>query len=272
MEVVGATDSGMDAVSLVCTARPHVVITELDLSSLSGVGLIQRLRQGEGATPPRVIAFTLGVDDEMLTRIIHAGVNGVLAESATRHEVVAAVRAAAQGHMSLAPQLAQRLIDWFRLNNGHFDEGLGRLAGSLTSREREVLRLMARGRTMEAVARKLCIEMTTVRTHVYRMRTKLDIHDRAQLVAFAYRAGLMRTAGSSRPGRHGRVVTAGRAAPPPAASRRTAGGAGGSRPAVRRSPRRPRRSSPRCALRCWRSRRGAIGPTAPTPGVPRCSS
>ncbi|MFI1186049.1 LuxR C-terminal-related transcriptional regulator [Streptomyces californicus] len=194
MQVVGATDSGMDAVSLVRTARPHVVITELDLSSLSGVGLIQKLRQGEDGPAPRVIAFTLGVDDDMLTRIIHAGVNGVLAESATRHEVVAAVHAATKGHMSLAPQLAQRLIEWFRLNNGHFDERLRQSANTLTSREREVLTLMARGRTMAYIAEKLCIEMTTVRTHIYRMRTKLVIHDRAQLVAFAYRAGLMRAA------------------------------------------------------------------------------
>nr|WP_299538448.1 response regulator transcription factor [uncultured Streptomyces sp.] len=194
MEVVGATDSGTDAVSLARTALPHVVITELDLVSLSGVGLIQKLRQDGGGPAPRVIAFTLGVDDEMLTRIIHAGVNGVLAESATRHEVVAAVHAAAKGYMSLAPQLAQRLIEWFRLNNGHFDERLRQSASTLTSREREVLTLMARGRTMEHIAEKLCIEMTTVRTHIYRMRTKLVIHDRAQLVAFAYRAGLMQAA------------------------------------------------------------------------------
>jgi DNA-binding NarL/FixJ family response regulator len=191
MEVVGSTDSGTQALAMIHATHPNVVVTGMDLLSMSGLHMILRLRRENLELAPHVIAFTLGVDDQALTQIIHAGVSGVLAEDATRREVVAAINAAIAGHMTLAPQLAQRLVDWFRQHNGYFDDRLKLVADTLTSREREVLRLMADGRTMEQIAEDLCIEMTTVRTHVYRMRTKLSIQDRAQLVSFAYRAGLM---------------------------------------------------------------------------------
>lgn len=191
LQVVGSADSVATALSLCRDKRPHVVLTSMDLGSMTGLQLTQRLRPEGRTEGPRVVLYTTSLSDHLLSDVLHAGVSGMLAADATPDEFVTAIRAAADGHTTLAPHLLQRLIDWFRERSGRIGEEQSEATAALTSREREVLKLMAHGRTMSQVARDLCIELTTVRTHVYRMRCKLNIHDRAQLVSFAYRAGLM---------------------------------------------------------------------------------
>jgi DNA-binding NarL/FixJ family response regulator len=191
LQVVGAADSVATALTVCRDKRPHVVLTSMDLGSMTGLQLIQRLRPEGRPDGPRVVFYTTSLNDHLLSDVLHAGASGMLAADATPDEFVAAIRAAADGHTTLAPHLLQRLIDWFRERSGRIGEEQSEATAALTSREREVLKLMALGRTMSQVARELCIELTTVRTHVYRMRCKLNIHDRAQLVSFAYRAGLM---------------------------------------------------------------------------------
>jgi DNA-binding NarL/FixJ family response regulator len=97
----------------------------------------------------------------------------------------------------LAPAVARRLVNWFRRRDTHPEATLSAVVETLTPREREVLLLLAEGMQPEDIADKLYIGVTTVRTHIYRLRGKLDLRDRAQLVSFAYRAGLMRPGPSS---------------------------------------------------------------------------
>jgi DNA-binding NarL/FixJ family response regulator len=192
MEVAGTADNVAAALAVCRDKRPHVVLTSMDLGVHSGgLQLIQRLHPEGRKEGPRVVVHTSSLSDNQLGEVLHAGASGVLSADATRDEFITAIRASAVGRNTLAPDLLQRLIEWFRQYNGRIGTERSDAAAALTSREREVLQMMAKGKTMSQVARDLCIELTTVRTHVYRMRCKLNIHDRAQLVSFAFRTGLM---------------------------------------------------------------------------------
>jgi DNA-binding NarL/FixJ family response regulator len=193
-DVLEATESGLHAMMLVRTHHPDVIVTGLALSSFSGLELIRRLQREPADSMPRVVVFSMSDSDETVTDVLHAGAHGLLIKTATPEELASAVRAAAQGQTMLAPSIAQRLVDWFRHRETKPEELLRPQVAALTSREREVLTLMARGMSTEEVATELCIGVTTVRTHLYRLRQKLDLRDRAQLVSFAFRAGMMRPA------------------------------------------------------------------------------
>jgi DNA-binding NarL/FixJ family response regulator len=192
IEVVDTTDSGPHAITLARTARADVVVTGLELLGLSGADLIRQLTRQDRGPAPRVIVYSMSDTDDAVSEVLHAGASGVLVKDAGRDELVYAIRAVANGEAMLAPAVAQRLVDWFRQRDTRPEAALNNIVGTLTPREREVLLLLAEGMQPEDIAGKLFIGVTTVRTHIYRLRGKLDLKDRAQLVSFAYRAGLMR--------------------------------------------------------------------------------
>lgn len=194
ISVVGSTDSGIHAIMLVRTQQPDVVLTGLDLGGISGLEMIHRLVREAPESHPRIVVFTMTDSDDLVAEVLRANVNGLLAQEASREEIAFAVRAAAQGQTVLASSVTQRLLDWFRTAGVGPEDGLQPMLTGLTPREREVLLLMAQGMSAEEIAIELFIGMTTVRTHLYRLRCKLNMRDRAQLVSFAYRAGLMRPA------------------------------------------------------------------------------
>ncbi|MEV0681804.1 response regulator transcription factor [Actinosynnema sp. NPDC050436] len=192
--VVDSTSSGVQALVLARTRRPDVVITGLVLDGMSGLELIRRLTKEFADSGPRVVAFATRDTDEVVRSVLGAGANGLLLTDATREEITVAVRAAARGQTMLAPLVAQRLVDWFNRGGGQSEEPLRTVVTELTPRERQVLVMLAGGKSTGEVAEDLSIGITTVRTHVYRLRCKLNVRDRSQLVSFAYRAGLMRSA------------------------------------------------------------------------------
>lgn len=194
IEVVGLTDSGPQAITMARAARPNVVIAGLELLGLSGVELIRQLTRPDHGPAPRVIVYSMNDTGDAVSNVLHAGASGVLVEDIGQEELAYAIRAVANGEAMLAPSVAQRLVDWFRRRDTQPEASLSRIVQTLTPREREVLLLLADGMQPEEIAGKLFIEVTTVRTHIYRLRGKLDVKDRAQLVSFAYRAGLMRPA------------------------------------------------------------------------------
>jgi DNA-binding NarL/FixJ family response regulator len=191
VEAVDTTGSGIDAMILARRRHPDVVVTGLELDGISGLELVRRLNSEQLSPQPRCVVLSMLENDETMTAVLHAGVYGLLAKEVTREELGSAVRAAAQGEMALAPQVATRLVYWFRHQASQVEAPLKSAAGLLTNREREVLVMLARGLSIEEVAAKLYVRTTTVRTHVYRLRGKLGVRDRAQLVAFAYRCGLV---------------------------------------------------------------------------------
>jgi DNA-binding NarL/FixJ family response regulator len=193
--VVGTADSGVQAIVLARTHLPDVILTGLRLHNLDGLKMIERLTKEPLDPQPKFVVFTMNDSDEVIDDILRAEVSGLLVKEATREELSSAVRAAARGHMVLAPQITQRLVDWYR-RRGHRPggDGLTPAITSLTPRERQVLMLLADGKGSDEIASELSIGVTTVRTHFYRLRTKLNLRDRAQLVSFAYRAGLVESA------------------------------------------------------------------------------
>ncbi|MEU6810470.1 response regulator transcription factor [Streptomyces sp. NPDC046831] len=194
MLVIGTTNSGMEAIMTARTQRPDVVVTGLDLQGINGTEMIRRLLREPGDTPPRIVALAMNDDDETFAGLLRLGVNGVLVRGTTGQELSAAIRSAAKGQTTLAPQIATRLVDWYRRDNRTPHEALRIPTEEITTRERQVLTLLAQGMSTEEVAAQLSIGVTTVRTHLYRLRCKLDVRDRVQLVSLAYRSGLIQSA------------------------------------------------------------------------------
>ncbi|QXJ22390.1 response regulator transcription factor [Actinomadura graeca] len=191
IDLIESTDSGIEAMVLTRRHHPHVVVTGLSLEGMPGLELVRRLN-GEDLEPvPRIVVFSRTQNDDTIDHLLHEGISGLLVEEVTKEQLGTAVRAAADGHTMLAPQVATRLVAWYRQQDAGTEAPLRSDLDSITAREREVLTLFARGMSVEEVAEALFIGITTVRTHVYRLRCKLRLKDRAQLVSFAYRAGLM---------------------------------------------------------------------------------
>ncbi len=195
IEVVDVSDSAMSALMLIRTHRPDVVVTGIKFQGMSGIELIRRLARfdDDDVPAPRSVVFSMDCADDVITEVLHAGANGVLIGDAKREEVASAVRTVARGGTALASEVAGRLVEWFRGRDLRPAAELRPSIGSLTSRERQVLTLIGRGMSIEEVATELCIGVSTIRTHLHRLRNKLDLKDRAQLVSFAYRAGLMQS-------------------------------------------------------------------------------
>ena len=194
IEVVDTTDSGLHAIILARTTRPDVVVTGLELLSMDGVQLIRQLNEEFDGHAPRVVVYSTSDAEESVAEVLRAGASGVLVQNTGSAELASAIRAVANGAAMLAPADAQRGVAGFGRRGMRPELALHREAESLTPREREVLLLLAGGMQPEDIARKLYIGETTVRTHIYRLRSKLHLKDRAQLVSFAYRAGLMQPA------------------------------------------------------------------------------
>jgi DNA-binding NarL/FixJ family response regulator len=192
VSVVGTADSGVHAMILARSRHLDVVLTGLNLNGMSGAELIRRLEKEPLAHTPRVVVFSVNDDEDLLVDALHAGAAGLLTKDSTKAELLAALHAVAQGHAMLAPQITQRLLHWFRGHETDPDGTLRPALETVTPREREVLRLVGQGLLPEEIARNLSLGVATIRTHIYRLRTKLGLKDRAQLVSFAFRAGLMR--------------------------------------------------------------------------------
>ena len=197
IEVIGSTDSGIHAMVLARTRRPDVILTGLHLQGLSGLDLITRLRAESGTDLVKVVVLAMDASDETIDTVLHAEVHGLLTNAVTTEELSSAVRSAARGHTTLAPEILERLLHWFRDREPARADHLRPLLADLTARERQVLLMAARGLSAQEIAAGLIIGVTTVRTHLYRLRCKLQLRDRAQLVSFAYESGLMEMSGST---------------------------------------------------------------------------
>jgi two-component system, NarL family, response regulator LiaR len=182
IDVVGEAADGEAAVREAERVRPDVILMDLVMPRLDGVGAMRELRRRVPET--RVIVLTSFADDERLLGAIRAGAAGYLLKNAEPQEVVRAVRAASAGQTLLDPAVAARVVE----SIADRDQVAG--AESLTPREREVLGLIARGRSNKLIARELGIAEKTVKTHVGHVLAKLGVTDRTQAAVIAVRTGL----------------------------------------------------------------------------------
>ena len=184
LEVVGEAADGRQALAQAERLRPDVILMDLVMPHLDGVGAMRELRRRMPEI--RVVALTSFLDEERLLPAIQAGAAGYLLKDAEPAEVVRAVRAANEGQAIIAPAAAARLVDAISQSKGASPRD------RLTAREREVLELIANGRSNKLIALELGISEKTVKAHVGRVLAKLGVADRTQAALLAVREGLVR--------------------------------------------------------------------------------
>ena len=187
--VVGEAANGEAAVSQVAARSPDVVLMDIRMPGMDGLEAT-RLITGGPAAAPKVVMLTTFDLDEYVYEALRAGASGFLLKDSPRHDLIAAVRAAAAGDALLAPSVTRRLIEAFARRPPETAPAPSRLA-SLTTRERDVLLMLARGRSNAEIAAGLFVSEATVKTHVGNLLAKLGLRDRVQAVIVAYETGLV---------------------------------------------------------------------------------
>ena len=206
VEVVGDAVNGREAVMRASALRPDVVVMDIRMPELDGIGATAEICADPLLAGTKVLILTTFEEDEYLVAALRAGASGFIGKGAEPDEIVRAVRAVHAGESLLSPVATRSLIEKYVLPNGlgaSSDLGAAWSSGAapspavpaelahLTDREREVLLLVARGRANAEIATDLVISPHTAKTHVNRIMTKLDAHDRAQLVILAYETGFL---------------------------------------------------------------------------------
>jgi DNA-binding NarL/FixJ family response regulator len=187
IEVVGEAGDGREAVRLAKELQPDVVLMDVRMPEQDGIEATRRLRQA--GVDSRVLVLTTFDLDEYVYAAVRAGASGFLLKDAPREQLVTAVRTVARGEALLAPAVTQRLIE--RFIRRPLPEAAAEILAELSDRERDVLRLIARGRSNAEIATDLLIGEATVKTHVTHLLAKLGVRDRVQAVVFAYESGLV---------------------------------------------------------------------------------
>jgi DNA-binding NarL/FixJ family response regulator len=191
IEVVGEAEDGAEAVELARTLLPDVILMDVRMPNVDGVEATRRITSA--GTDARIVILTTFDLDEYVYAAIRAGASGFLLKDVRPSELVDAVRVVAAGEALLAPSVTRRLLDRFATTLPGEDEArtLPSLE-SLTDRELDVLKLLARGLSNTELARELFLSEATVKTHVSSVFRKLHLRDRAQAVVLAYELGLAR--------------------------------------------------------------------------------
>ena len=177
VRVTGLAADGAEALRLVEAAPPDVALLDLNMPGMDGIELTRRIRQISPQT--QVVVLTSHHEDAMVFPAIKAGALSYLLKSAPPPEILDAILAAARGEARLHPRIAKRLMEEVA--------GAGRSLTALTSRELEVLKLIARGYDNRAIATALTLSEKTVKTHVSNILSKLGLADRTQAAIYALR-------------------------------------------------------------------------------------
>jgi DNA-binding NarL/FixJ family response regulator len=197
IEVAAEAADGAQAVAAVLKHLPDVVLMDIRMPELDGIEATRRiLAAGQAVTGVRIIILTTFDLDQYVYEALAAGASGFLLKDVTPEHLVAAVQLVQTGDALLAPSITRRLVERFapafRPAAASGGPGLpGRDLSALTPREAEVLGLIARGMSNAELAAALTLSEATVKTHVARILTKLDLRDRVQAVVLAYETGLV---------------------------------------------------------------------------------
>ncbi|MFC4330161.1 response regulator [Streptomyces andamanensis] len=194
MEVAGEAADGAEAVALAARIRPDVILMDIRMPGTTGIEATRRILAEAQGPAPRILILTTFDLDEYVYDALRAGASGFLLKDAGPERLLAAVTAVHGGDSLFAPGVTRRLVEAFtqRPDTPAEPAGPPSRLGALTSREVEVLRLVARGLTNAEAADRLFISEATVKTHLNRTMTKLGLASRAQAVVLAYETGLVR--------------------------------------------------------------------------------
>jgi DNA-binding NarL/FixJ family response regulator len=184
VEVVGEAGEGWEAVAQVAATRPDVLLADVAMPGMGGLEAAERLRRE--FPDVRVVMLSMHANEEYVLQALRAGASGYLLKDAASVELDLALRAAVAGQTYLSPAISRQMIDSY----------MTRVAGGatpepLTPRQREILRLIAEGKSTKEIAFALTISVKTVETHRSQLMDRLDIHDVAGLVKYAIRTGIV---------------------------------------------------------------------------------
>jgi DNA-binding NarL/FixJ family response regulator len=191
MEVVGEARDGEEAVKLAGRLRPDVVLMDIRMPRMDGIEATRLIAREEIPGPARVLILTTFDLDEYVYGALRAGASGFLLKDAPRRQLLDAIEVVASGDALIAPSITRRLIEEFARQP---ETALARPGAldSLTERELDVLKLVARGMSNAEIATELVIGEATVKTHVAHLLMKLGLRDRVQAVVLAYEQGIVR--------------------------------------------------------------------------------
>ena len=187
IEVVGEAADGDEAIELARELDPDVVLMDIRMPTLDGIAATRTLAEKSNERP-RVLMLTTFALEEYVYDALRAGASGFLLKDAPPEQLVAAVHVVSRGDALLDPAITKTVIAEFTRKPGARRELAAKL-DELTTREREVFRLVAAGLSNAEIARELVVSEGTVKTHVARVLLKLDLRDRVQAVVYAYESG-----------------------------------------------------------------------------------
>jgi DNA-binding NarL/FixJ family response regulator len=192
MEVLGEASDGAEAVALARKHHPDVVLMDVRMPVQDGIEATRQIKQDNGTAEVKVLILTTFDLDEYVYSALRAGASGFLLKDTTPEKLLDAIRVVASDEALLAPTVTRRLIEAFTARLGEPAFVAPAALDTLTDREREVLREVARGLSNTEIAGRLHMSPATAKTHVSRLLMKLTARDRAQLVVIAYETGLVR--------------------------------------------------------------------------------
>jgi DNA-binding NarL/FixJ family response regulator len=184
-DLVGVVEDGAEMIEAARKLQPDVIVADVTMPRLNGIGALVRLRQ-EGIRVP-VVFLTMHRDVSFARRALEAGASGYVLKHSAPFELVQAIRAALEGKTYLTPQLASEVLEAMNKGPEQDEDPVGRL----TPRQLEVLQLLAEGRSAKEVASTLSISARTVEFHKYQMMETLGLHTSAELIHFAIKNGLV---------------------------------------------------------------------------------
>jgi two-component system response regulator NreC len=179
-EVVGEAENGRAALALTRQLAPDIVLMDLAMPLLNGLEATEQIRRAHRCV--RVLILTMHENEEYIRRALAAGASGYLLKDTSSTELFSAIRAVQRGESILSPAVTRLVIeDYLRWGDIRPEDS----SNGLTQREREVLQLIAEGYTNKEIAEILCIALKTVQAHRANLMSKLDLHDRAELIKYA---------------------------------------------------------------------------------------
>jgi len=181
MEVVGEASNGGDAIARALALRPDVVLLDLGMPGLSSFEATRQIKKARPET--RIVFLTMYDDEDYLVEGMEVGANGYVLKDSPAQQLLAAVRDVCRGGSYLSPRMLAQLVDDFRSRIKSANR-LPRFA-TLTTREKEVLKMLAEGNSVKEIACDLNLSVKTVEAHKFNLMRKLDIHNKAQLVQYA---------------------------------------------------------------------------------------
>ncbi|MCH6265648.1 MULTISPECIES: response regulator [Neobacillus] len=183
IEVVGEADNGKTGVELALQLRPDIILMDLVMKEMDGIEATRQII--EQWPEARIIIVTSFLDDEKVYPALEAGATSYMLKTSKASEIANAVRATYQGQTVLEPEVTGKMMVKMRQKSQHLPHE------DLTSRELEILLLMAQGKTNQEIADELFIALKTVKTHVSNILSKLNVQDRTQAVIYAFKHSLI---------------------------------------------------------------------------------